>query len=392
MPVMNPNTQKIPGKALWPALAGLVLLAGVLWYLSDRPSVPGPDLDRRSPVVEPLAPPAAPASTAGAGTTDDAVLSTGEELPPGETPQPPETPEMPPASTASRPPPEPPSTPMPKDPAAYAARISGVVATIQANRTAGPETSQQISALLDSAAPQDQVAGLVLLAGLGRLEPSYDMSPYAPEAVLAAVDLCAAMFSDSAARALLDQWIASAGGAQTAGEMAHTLLLEARLPYGGGSTALEMMIGINDPPSVMAGLYEFAVNEKLPPATRTEAFFLLRDHLVNATYQDIVKDCTEQMQQAGDAWLARLERLLGWMGNSSPVDRAFIQNAFAQPADGLVEDLALFLQHEIQAGKLTLDADAQAALRETLVNLDETALSGADLAALQRLERQLASW
>ena len=299
---------------------------------------------------------------------------------------------MPPASTASRPPPEPPSTPMPKDPAAYAARISGVVANIQANRTAGSTTSQQISALLDSAAPQDQVAGLVLLAGLGRLEPSYDMSPYAPEAVLAAVDLCAAMFSDSAARALLDQWIASAGGAQTAGEMAHTLLLEARLPYGGGSTALEMMIGINDPPSVMAGLYEFAVNEKLPPATRTEAFFLLRDHLVNATYQDIVKDCTEQMQQAGDAWLARLERLLGWMGNSSPVDRAFIQNAFAQPADGLVEDLALFLEHEIQAGKLTLDADAQAALRETLVNLDETALSGADLAALQRLERQLASW
>ena len=392
MPIMKPNTQQFPRKVLWAALAGLVVLAGILWYLSTHPSTPGPDSNRHAPVVEPVEPPAAPAAGADAREVQAPATSTDEELATDATPQLPEAPETTPVPSASAPPAEPSPAPLAKDPAAYAARISSVVAIIQANRAAGPEARQRISALLESPALQDQVAGLVLLAGLGLLDASYDLTPYPPAAVLAAVDLCGSMFADSAARGLLDQWIAGAGGAQTAGETAHTLLLEARLPYGGGATALELMIGINDPSSVMAGLYEFAVNDKLPPATRTEAFFLLRDHLVNATYEDLVKDCTEQMQQTGDKWLERLERLLGWMGNSSPVDRAFIQNAFAQSSPGLVEDLELYLRHEIQAGRLALDAEAKATLRETLGNLDVAALSGSDQAALQRLQRQLDSW
>ena len=392
MPIMKPNTQIFPGKVLWAALAGLVVLTGILWYLSTHPSAPGPDSNRRAPVVEPVEPPAAPTAGADAREVQAPAASADKEPATGATPQLPEAPETTPAPSASPSPAEQAPATFPKDPAAYAARISAVVAVIQANRAPGPEARQRISALLESPAPQDQVAGLVLLAGLGLLDASYDLTPYPPAAVLAAVDLCGSMFSDSAARSLLDRWIAGAGGAQTAGETAHTLLLEARLPYGGGSTALEMMIGINDPSAVMAGLYEFAVNDKLPPATRTEAFFLLRDHLVNATYGDIVKDCTAQMQQTGDKWLERLERLLGWMGTSSPVDRTFIQNALARPAAGLVEDFELFLRHEIQAGRLVLNADAKAALRETLGNLDIAVLSGSDQAAWQRLQRQLDSW
>ena len=274
----------------------------------------------------------------------------------------------------------------------YDDRIAAMLDVIQATRAMGPEAKQRISALLESPDPQDQASGLVLLAGLGMLDASYDVAKHPPEVVLAAVDLCGSLFSDSAARALLGQWMERMGGAQTASEMAHRLLVEARLPLGGGSTALARMIGVNDPQAILVGLYEFAVNAELPPATRTEALFLLRDHMEPEAYGNIVQDCTRQMREAGDAWIDRAERMLAWMARSSAPDRSFIESAFAQPNAGMLADLELFLRHEFQAGRLPLDSETAAALRQSLAHLDESSLAGPDRAAVQSLQRHLDVW
>lgn len=274
-----------------------------------------------------------------------------------------------------------------KKPLAYDDRIAAMVEAIQAGRAMGAEATPRISTLLESPEPQDQASGMVLLAGLGRLDASYDVSQHAPEVVLAAVDLCKSLFSDSAAQTLLDQWMERMGGVQPASEMAHRLLIEARLPLGGGSAALERMIGINDSPSILVGLYEFAVNPELPATTRTEALYLLRDYMEPEAYAIIVQDCTRQMRETNDSWIVRAERMLAWMAHPSPPDRAFIESAFAQPNDGMLADLELFLRHEIKTGRMALDADTAAALRQSLANVDESSLSGPDRAALQGLSK-----
>lgn len=357
------------------AAVALILVAGALIRFLVHQPVPSPDSSEGTVVAEPAVPLPEPV----------AVVSEPNNAPAPETAPGPTAPA--PLATEN-PPPAAPAV----EPLSYDARIAAMVDIVQANRAMGPEAKQRISALLESPEPQNQASGLVLLAGLGMLEASYDVSKHSPEVVLAAVDLCESLFSDSAARALLGQWMERMGGAQTASEMAHRLLVEARLPLGGGSAALERMIGVNDPPSILVGLYEFAVNPDLPAATRTEALYLLRDHMESEAYANIVQDCTRQVREAGDAWIDRAERMLAWMARPSAPDRSFIESAFAQPNAGTLADLELFLRHEFQAGRLTLDSDTAAALRQSLARLDESSLAGPDRSAVQSLQRHLDVW
>lgn len=159
-------------------------------------------------------------------------------------------PALPAPSAATAPPP---AAPLPagQKPATYDERIAALLDAVQAIRAAGPEASRNVPRLLASAEPQDQIAGLVLTAGLGPKDLQPDFSRHSPEAVLAAVDLCQALFGETPARRLLEQWQASVGGNPVAGEKAHDLLLAARLPYGGGATALELMVGVNDLQSIL---------------------------------------------------------------------------------------------------------------------------------------------
>lgn len=193
--------------------------------------------------------------------------------------------------------------------AEYDNRLSALTQTIHTGHEAAAETKQQIPVLLESADPMDQVAGLALASGLDPLDPERDYATYQPEVVLAAVDLCAAEFNETAAQSLLEVWMEDMGGPQTAAEMAHTLLLEARLPYGGGSTALELMIGVNDPQAIFVGLYEFAVNSRLPDPVRTEALVRLRDHVEPEAYTTYVRECIELAKENGDEWAAQAEQL-----------------------------------------------------------------------------------
>jgi len=243
-------------KRLLGGLAGLVLVAGALFVLL-RPDAPAPDPSDRSAIAEPAGQPgpAAPQADSNAAAKS-AVSSLGPDAP---------------ASASGPPDSEMPAIPPPVESAAgepvgYDARVSAMVGAIQAGRAAGPEAIRHASILLGSQNPMDQVGGLALMAGLGRPATPEDLRRYSPEVVLAAVDLCGSLFDDAPARALLGQWIEAMGGAQAAGEMAHTLLLESRLPYGGGSTALDMMMRINDPQAILVGLEEFAVQAGLPPA------------------------------------------------------------------------------------------------------------------------------
>lgn len=361
-------------------VVGLVLVAGAIIRFLVRSPVSGPD----SPGVPAIATPVERSGEPSPGAVANAKENAPSRPDSPATASAPLAPPMPVDSTRA--------APSQGELSEYDAHISAMIATIQANRATGPEAKQRISALLESPEPQDQVSGLVLMAGQGRWDAQLDLSKFSPEVWLAAVDLCGSLFDDASARTLLEKWQERMGGAQTAGETAHTLLLEARLPYGGGSTALELMIGVNDPQAIFVGLYEFAVNAELPPATRTEAFILLRDHMDPTAHGDIVHTCTEQVRQAGDAWVDRAERLLEWTAQSSSPDRQFIEKAFARPYSGMVADLELYLRHEFQAGRLTMDAETAAAFRESLANLDGSSLPGPDLAALQRLRRQLDSW
>ena len=158
------------------------------------------------------------------------------------------------------------------DLANYDQRIAALVAAIQGRRDAGEAAVRsQIPALLASNDPLDAIAGLALLAGFRAWDLRSDLSGFPLESALAAADLCADLFDPQDARDLLARWAAGAGGPQSAGEQAHDLLLKAELPYGGGSAALDLMQSVNDPQAIFIGLYEFAVEPRLPDAVRTEA-------------------------------------------------------------------------------------------------------------------------
>jgi hypothetical protein len=353
--MMKPLKPPVPWKRRWEIVVGLGLVAGAS-ALFLRPSVSDSDLSGVGADAETAAwpTPAAPAAV-------------------GEHPVPPSADEASPAALAG------------SALAEYDARLSALTEAVRADRDAGAEARPRIPALLASTEPMDQVVGLAQMAGLGLLDAQADLARYRPEAVLAAVDLCASQFGEPAARSLLDQWKADLGGAQTAAEMAHNLLLEARLPYGGGSTALDLMIGVNEPSAIFVGLFEFAVDSRLPGAIRSEALIRLRDYVEPAAYPDHLRECVELAQEFGGDWLPRAQRLQTWIA-APAIDRAFLENALAAPAPGALEDLDLLLRH---GGKSALDAETAAFLRSSLMDLDETAWSGPDQLARGRLLREI---
>ena len=273
--------------------------------------------------------------------------------------------------------------------AEYDARLSALAEAVHIGRDPGPESRPRMSALLESPEPMDQVVGLAQMASLGQLDARTDMARYRPETVLAAVDLCASQFGDSEAQILLDQWTADMGGAQAAAEMAHNLLIEAWLPYGGGSTALELMIGVNEPRAIFVGLFEFAVNSRLPDATQTEALIRLRDHVEPEAYRGYVRECADIARENGDEWAVRANRLLERL-DVAAADGSSVETALAQPYPGMVEDLELDLRHGIRTGRVKLDSKTAAAFRKALATLDESSLPKPDGIALRRLRREIA--
>ena len=285
-------------------------------------------------------------------------------------------------------------------PSAFDTRIAAIIATVRAARSLAPDDAKaRMSDLLVSTEPQDQVAGLVLMAGLGLWDAQFDWTKVPSSTVLAAIDLCGSLFDDDAARELLDRWTAGMGGTRAAGEAAHNSLTEGRLPYGGGSTALKEMIGVNDPQAILVGLCEFAVYPKLPPGTRTEAVLRVRDYMPADEYLDFVRECADRAQNDAEAWANRAARLLKWLdvpatmpAGTRVVDSQFITDAFAQPYSGLVEDLDSYLRIEAAASRITMDDETAVYLRQTLANLNEVALPGPDQAASQRLLHWLDSW
>lgn len=283
-------------------------------------------------------------------------------------------------------------------PTEYDVRLTVMVGIVQTVRASGSEAGKHVPVLLASSIPMEQASGLALMAGLEMSDVPHDLSTYAPEVVLASVDLCGALFGDASAQALLAEWTESMGGARPAGELAHSLLLESQLPYGGGSAALDLMARVNDPQATWVGLRLVAADAGLPAATRTEALLRLRDHMGFQAYRDFVRASVDRARQAGDAWASRavrlLERLEGppeVMSGPQRVNPAFIDNALSRSDSGDIEDLELYLRREIPTGRVLMDAEAKAYFRESLADLDEAGLAGPDLAALQRLRRQLGS-
>ena len=353
--MMKPFQQPVPWMRIWTTVVGLGLIAGAsALYL--RPSVPDPDASGNGANAEPAA---GPTESVPAAVGEKPVLPSPENVPPA-------------ALVGSA-------------LAEYDARLAALTEAVRADRDAGTEARPRITPLLESSEPMDQVVGLAQMAGIGQLEAQHDLARYSPEVVLAAVDLCASQFSDSEARALLDQWMASMGGTQAAAGMAHNLLLEARLPYGGGSTALDLMIGVNEPSAIVVGLHEFAVDSRLAGSIRSEALIRLRDYVDADAYPDHVSECVELAQEFGGDWLPRAQRLQAWIA-APAIDRAFLENALASPAPGALEDLDLLLRH---GGKSALDAETAAFLRSALADLDETAWSGPDQLARGRLLREI---
>lgn len=356
--MMKPFKQPVPWMRIWTTVVGLGLIAGAS-ALFLRPSVPDPDSSGSGANAEPAA------------WSTESGPAAGEEKPVLPSPE-----NAPPAALVG------------SALAEYDARLAALTEAVRADRDTGTEARPGISALLESTEPMDQVVGLARMAGLGQLDAQQDLARYSPEVVLAAVDLCASQFSESAARALLDQWMASMGGAQAAAGMAHNLLLEARLPYGGGSTALDLMIGVNEPSAIFVGLYEFAVNSKLPDAIRSEALIRLRDHVEPEAYRDYIRECADLARQNGDEWAVRADRLLERL--DAPAENGtFIEAALARPYPGMVEDLELDLRHAIRTGRVQLDAETAAVFQEALATLDESSLSGPDGIALRRLRREI---
>ena len=278
----------------------------------------------------------------------------------------------------------------------YADGIAAMVAAIQAGRTLDPEA---IAMLLKSPDPKDQVSGLALMAGLGSLDGQYDCTRHPVEVVLAAVDLCGSLFGDAAAQTLLGAWTERMGGAQSAGEAAHTQLLEVWLPYGGGSTALDLMMSVNDAPSILAGLCDFALNVELPPSIRADAFIRLRDQMDLEAYRQYIQQWVGQAEEDGGPWASRAERLAELVESSSAAlsgpdgtGLRWFEESLARPYPGMVEDFELYLRHETRAGRLVLDAETAAALQESVEDLDKTSLAGPDVAAWHRLQRELGVW
>ena len=290
------------------------------------------------------------------------------------------TPPAPPPTTEASPPKAPPT--------------DLVLPTVTLRGSALADYDERLSFLADSILavddnqskePLDEVVALAQGAGLGQLDTAADLARLPPEVVLAAIDLCAAQYGEGAARNLRERWEAALGGHRAAGETAHNLLLEARLPYGGGSAALDGMIGVNEPSAIVVGLHEFAVDSRLPGSVRSEALIRLRDYVEPADYRAHLEEVVELAHEFGGGWVPRAERLQTW--TEAALDRAFFENALAAPAPGALEDLALLVRY----GKTgALDAETAAFLRSALATLDETAWSGPDRLARRRLLRELA--
>lgn len=271
----------------------------------------------------------------------------------------------------------------------YGHRMAFMAESILAVEDEYSTDRQDSPSLLTSAEPMDWVVGLASLAGHGRLDPESDFSSYPPEILLAALDLSAAQYGESAARALRAQWEADWGGSLTAAETAYNLLLEARLPYGGGSAALEDMIGANEPAAIVVGLHEFAVDSRLAGSVRSEALIRLRDYVDPDAYREHVRDCAELAQEFGGDWAPRAQRLQAW--TEAAIDHAFLEHALAEIAPGSVEDLALLIRSGLRSGRLALDDDTAGFLQSALADMDETALSGPDQLARRRLLREIAA-
>ena len=356
--MMKPLKQPVPSAGIWIIVVGLGLMAGAS-ALFWRPIVSAPDSSGAGTAPGPAA---GPTKAASAPTGENQALPSPEGAPP--------------------------AAPVGRTTAEYDARLSALTKAVRADRAAGPESRPRISALLESTEPMDQVVGLAQLAGLGLLDAQADWARYRPEVVLAAVDLCAAQFGAPPARTLLDQWMADMGGAQAAAETAHNLLIEAWLPYGGGSTALELMIGVNEPRAIFVGLFEFAVNSRLPDAIQTEALIRLRDHVEPEAYRGYVRECADIARETGDEWAVRAERLLERL--DAPAEAgAYVEAALAKPYPGMVEDLELDFRHGIRTGRVKLDSKTAAAFRNALAALDESSLPKPDGIALQRLRGEL---
>lgn len=267
----------------------------------------------------------------------------------------------------------------------YENRMLLIVESILAVDDVNPERPRGVPETEPPAESLDGIIDLADMANRNRLDPEYDLSMQPPEVVLAAIDLCAAQYGEGAARNLRERWEAALGGPRAAGETAHNLLLEARLPYGGGSAALDGMIGVNEPSAIVVGLHEFAVDSRLPGSVRSEALIRLRDYVEPDAYREHVRACAELAHEFGGGWVPRAERLQTW--TEAALDRAFFENALAAPAPGALEDLALLVRYGKTAA---LDAETAAFLRAALATLDETAWSGPDRLARRRLLRELA--
>ena len=347
-------------------LAGaLLLLAGATWLLRDRG--PAPD-SAPTAATEASAPVAAPAES-----LQPAAASIAETAPPPSAPAAVAEPAAPPTVAAG-----------------YDQRIAALLAAVESRRAAGEAAvRRQIPELLSSKDPMDPIIGLALLAGFNAWDLQPDWAGFAPEIPLAAADLCAALFEPQVARDLLVQWMSRAGGPQAAGEKAHDLLLKAALPYGGGTVALDFMQGANDPQAIFIGLYEFAVDPRLPGTVRSEALVRLRARMDPDAYRDLVRECADRARADDEDWALRAERLRARL--DAAVDRRFVETELADPYPGLVEDLEIQLRHGLAEERLEIDPGTAAFFRDALVKLDAATLSGPDRAAALRLRRLLES-
>ncbi len=342
-----------------------MLLAGAAWLLRDRG--PAPD-SAPAAATQASAPVAAPAESLPLATA-----SVAETVPPPSAPAAATEPAAPPAVAAG-----------------YDQRIAALLAAVESRRAAGEAAvRRQIPALLASNDPMDPIVGLALLASFNAWDLQPDWSGFAPGIPLAAADLCAALFEPQVARDLLVHWMSRVGGPQAAGEKAHDLLLKANLPYGGGSAALDFMQGANDPQAIFIGLYEFAVDPRLPGAVRSDALVRLRARMAPDAYRDIVRECVERARADEEDWALRAEHLQARL--DAAVDRRFVETELADPYPGLVEDLELQLRSGLAENRLEIDPETAAFFRDALNKLDAAALSGPDRAAALRLRRLLDS-
>jgi len=342
-----------------------VLLAGAAWLFRTRS--PAPD---SAPAVanEASAPVVAPAES-----LQPAAASISETAAAPSTPATVAAPAAPPPAAAG-----------------YDQRIAALLGAVESRRAAGEAAvRRQIPDLLRSNDPMDPIIGLTLLASINAWDLQPDWAGFAPEIPLAAADLCAALFEPQVARDLLVQWMSRAGGPQAAGEKAHDLLLKANLPYGGGSAALDFMQNVNDPQAIFIGLYEFAVDPRLPGSVRSEALVRLRARMDPDAYRDLVRECAERARADDETWALRAERLQARL--DAAVDRRFVETELADPVPGLVEDLEIQLRHGLAEGRLEIEPETAAFFRDALNKLDAATLSGPDRAAALRLRRLLES-